>query len=179
MTDPERSPYELEEAGEYGEAAMLWALSGFEQLLEAQFTLDGRARIGAGKLSRAISCDVRDGNERRAHKIYEILVPLLDEIVDTADDRILCGLALEWKGDAKTMLSEPFAIECYRSAEKHYAELSWQDSLWSDEPDFMQFYWAIEHFHDYYDGDLPSDVDALDFQERIDCKIAFAERFAE
>lgn len=168
------SARELEDAGDYTAAAGEYALVGFEKLLDSQFVLDGEGRIGIGMLLQAISCDVRAGNSRRADHLFAIIEPLLVDLRDRTDDHVLRGLAFEWLADGKLMLGAEGAVENYRSALLQFQDLTWEDTTWQEEPDFIHAYWAMESFSQYHGRELPPPVPTVAFQERVAAKIELA-----
>lgn len=171
------SARELEDAGDYDDAARKYAREGFDRFLVSHFGLDGECRIGIGMILQAISCDVRAGNSRRAEHLFAIIEPLLVELRYGTDDNVLRGLAFEWLGDGKLMLEEGDAVENYRSALLQFQDLTWEDTTWQEEPDFMQAYWAMESFSQYHGRELPPPVPSVEFQERVEAKIELADDF--
>lgn len=179
MTDSQDSALDLEDSGDYEEAARVYAENGFSYLLKGNFEPIDSTRWGIAHMLQAVSCDIRAGNRSRAEGLSEIIESVLFGLIDQSSDATLEGIYYEWLGDCATMLGDPAAISKYRTAGDRYKGMSWEDSMWWQEPEYIQAYWAIQRFQREYDGCLPENVDGLDFQERIDCKLAFAERFAE
>lgn len=114
---------EKEEAGNYQEAATLYARSAFDHLIDCNFEPRREMRIGLGILLMAISCDARADNRHRAKHLFDIAKPLFDEIGEDAETRVLVGLTKEWIGDGLLMLGLPNATEFYHEADKYYDDL--------------------------------------------------------
>lgn len=164
-----------EKAGDYEGAAKAYAIRSFEILVENQFSVNGRMRIGVGMMMQAVSCDVRSGNTQRAGHLFEWVTTYLAKIREEAEDPVLVGLTYEWEGDGLLYFNKTEAREKYENAQSYYENLDWKDETWSMEQCFMYFYWAFEGFaqkNGYLD-----DVDLLDmeFKERIAYKLNLSE----
>jgi hypothetical protein len=176
MTD--EGPLSLEEDGKFEAAAAEFARKGFDGLVDAHFQ-PYVGIVNIARLLQSVSCDCRAGNYRRARHVFILVESLLCELEEEKDDRALGGLSREWIGDGKLMLEESDAISHYRSALECYDDLSWEDTTWRQEPEFMYAYWAIHGFSEYHDGALPEALVELSFQERIELKIEFAEELLD
>lgn len=168
------SPYEHEAAGDYDAAAAGYARDGFDNLLRGHFRPSSRTRIGVGLLLQSVSCDRRADNTRRASHVGDICRQLLVDIEASADEPILTGLSIEWRGDVELMLGGSDPIEHYDRAGPYFQSMDWRDERWTDEPDFMHCYWAIQEYITHHDGSLPENPDEMSFTERLDRKRAFA-----
>lgn len=172
MTD--ESPLNLEKEGNYDKAAAAFARRGFDGLVEAHFQ-PVVGRVAIARLLESVSCDCRIGNETRARHIFDVVESLLQELEEEVDDQTLIGLSREWTGDGKLMLRRSDAITSYQAALECYNDLSWEDTTWEHEPEFMRAYWAIRGFSDYHGGPLPEVIVDTSFSERVNLKIEFAE----
>lgn len=173
MTD--KGPLSLEEGGKFEAAAAEFARKGFDGLVDADFQ-PYVGIVNIARLLQSVSCDCRAGNDRRARHVFILVESLLRELGEETDDRVVRGLSREWIGDGKLMLGESDAISNYRSALECYDDLSWEDTTWRQEPEFMYTYWAIRGFSDFHDGPLPEAPIEISFEERIELKTEFAEQ---
>lgn len=182
-TNEEDSGYDLENRGEYEAAAAAYARTGFSDLVNAGFELDGEwgTYQGIGLLAQAISCDRRAGNHRRPAYLANICRPLLQEIRETTDDAIQAGLAAEWLGDLALMLGQDVEgiHTFYDEAAKQFEGMDWRDELRTGEPDFTYTYRAIQRFSEYHDGPLPRNPDTMSFHERLEQKQKLADQILD
>jgi hypothetical protein len=160
-----------ERAGDPGEAARWYALTGFEHLVEAEYDFDSsRTREGTTFLLVAMSCDVRDGNRRRAAGHFEIADPLLDDLARSATDACLEGLAREWRGDARLLANEDGATEQYEAALTAFETVSFEDRMfWGATPAFDNAYGAMKTFLSEYNIEYPGSY-TMEFTERVETK---------
>ncbi|QLG28865.1 hypothetical protein HUG10_15535 [Halorarum halophilum] len=166
--------FQLEEAGEYGEAAELYALRAFAGLLESTFQPGRTMRLAFAHTLEAISADVRGGNQSRAENLFTTLSPWYEPMIGDADDPILEGLLHEWMGDAHLMLESDDAVQRYQDAKRLYETQAEPGRNWAFEEEFDYAYWAFESFAESKGYAMPEDG-KLDFLGRVEFKIALVE----
>lgn len=171
---------EKEKEGDYRGAAALYARSAFNGLIESNFEPNRKTRIKLAELLIAISCDVRADNHHRAEHLFCIARPLLEEVGEDADSRVLVGLSKEWIGDGLLMLGSAGAIDLYRSANEYYDDLEWGERSWGHEQEFHYASIAIESFLAENGIEVPKEPHfPLHFTDRIEFKIDMAEQLLE
>ena len=166
--------FQSEEAGEYGEAAELYALCAFAGLLESTFQPGRTMRLAFAHTLEAISADIRGGNQSRAENLFTTLSPLYEPMLENADDPILNGLLHECMGDAHLMLKSDDAVQRYQDAKRLYETQAEPGRNWAFEEEFDYAYWAFESFAES-EGYAIHELEVWEFVERLEFKLVMAE----
>lgn len=141
-----RRTVECEEEGELADAAELYALTAFKDLLKDDFRPLCPMRIAFGHTLQAISADIRAGNETRPERLFVTTEPLYEALFESTDDPALEGLLNEWFGDAWFMLGRSRVTDYYQRAKEAYDSHPDPGRNWAFEEEFDYAYWAFEAF---------------------------------
>lgn len=172
MTDPSIRARDAEDDGEFGEAARLYTESGFETLNRADFEPNRTFRVGIGKLARALSCDVRDGNVSRSVGLRRTIAGTIDHVQREATEECLIGLCEEWLGDVHLMTSSSSAREHYEQALDTFRDVpEGKQFSWGMEEEFDYVYWAVEAVLEQRGFTEMERLPALDFERRVETKL--------
>lgn len=153
-----------EARGDLADAALLFAQDGLIDLVESSLGGERKRCVDAAILLRAVSCDVREGNEVRAAFVFDIVRLLLEEVQEMTDDATLGGLVCEWLGDGALMLGSMEALEYYSSAEAVYRDIE------------VMTAWGYEEEYDYADAAVKGFLEANGFSLDDEFREYFVER---
>lgn len=183
MTDLYTEAQNNEEAGEYHTAARAYAENGFIILNEQDFEAGRQFRLGIASLVKALSCDARAGQQRRARAIRDTAASAIRHALreEEKEDRCRDGLYHEWLGDIHLMTRSVSARTHYETARNHYSDASpSQQRTWGMEEEFDYVHWAVESFLE--EAGYEDEVEELhpsDFSGRIEIKLDVATSLAE
>lgn len=169
---------DLENQGQYAEAADYYALRVFTGLVQDHFKYGRSARLALAHTLSALVCDVQAGQLRRARRFFEILRPFYRDMIEEVDDVVLAGLLEEWLGDGLLVLGDETARTHYQRAQRAYETESNPERNWAFEEEFDYAYWAFEAFMESEDHSMLDDIE-YDFGQRIQFKLDLVDEFLD